>query len=89
MNDLRNWLRKIRDELNLTQAEVAKRVGVTRQFIGMIESGAATPHPETAKIIATSLDLEKYGFDWTKFYSLTDQKEGKELDCIPEADKSK
>lgn len=66
---MRSWFRKIRDDLRLTQAEVANKVGVTRQFIGMIESGAATPHPDTAKLIANSLDFKNYGYDWTKFYT--------------------
>jgi transcriptional regulator with XRE-family HTH domain len=73
VNVLRIWFKKIRDDLNLTQAEIAKKVGVTRQFIGMIELGVASPHPDTAKIIAKSLNFKKYGYDWTKFYSSNEQ----------------
>jgi len=72
---LRIWFKKVRDDLYLTQAEIAKKVGVTRQFIGMIESGVASPHPDTAKIIAEKLNFKKYGYDWTKFYSGIDQDE--------------
>jgi transcriptional regulator with XRE-family HTH domain len=73
VNVLRIWFKKIRDDLNLTQVEIAKKVGVTRQYIGMIESGVASPHPDTAKIIAKSLNFKKYGYDWTEFYASSEQ----------------
>lgn len=75
---MRSWFRKVRDELNLTQAQVANEVGVTRQFIGMIESGTATPHPDTAKRIAIALNFNKYGYDWTNFYSTSDSQKDNE-----------
>ena len=72
---MRIWFKKVRDDLKLTQAEIAKKVGVTRQFISMIESEVASPHPDTAKIIAEKLNFKKYGYDWTMFYSSNDQVE--------------
>lgn len=38
-----NRLKLARVESNLTQAELAKRVGVTRQTIGLIEGGGYNP----------------------------------------------
>jgi transcriptional regulator with XRE-family HTH domain len=60
---LRMWFKKIRESKGLTQSKIAEHVGVTRQFIGMIENGTANPHPETAKAIADLLE-----FDWTEFF---------------------
>jgi DNA-binding XRE family transcriptional regulator len=77
VNLLRNWLKNIRYELELTHAAIAKEVGVSRQYIGMIETGVATPHPDTAKLISKALNFEKYGFDWTKFYTSNDNDDTK------------
>jgi putative transcriptional regulator len=38
-----NRLKLARVERNLTQAELAERVGVTRQTIGLIEGGGYNP----------------------------------------------
>lgn len=44
MNDMKNMRMKVaRMEKNLSQIELAERIGVTRQTIGMIESGAYNP----------------------------------------------
>lgn len=56
-------LKNIRDNKGMTQEELANKVGVTRQHIGLIENGTANPSPSTAKKIAKVL-----GFDWTRFY---------------------
>lgn len=61
---MRLWFKEIRETKGLTQEKIAKQVGVTRQFIGMIENGTANPHPETAKALADVLN-----FDWTLFFS--------------------
>lgn len=61
---LRLWFKEIRESKGLTQEKIAKQVGVTRQFIGMIENGTANPHPETAKALADLLE-----FDWTLFFN--------------------
>lgn len=47
----------------MTQAEVAKQVGITQQMYGMIENGERRPSVKTAKKIARVLD-----FDWTLMY---------------------
>lgn len=57
------WFKDIREESGLTQNEIAEKAGITRQHIGAIENGLATPSPTIAKEIAKVLD-----FDWTKFY---------------------
>jgi putative transcriptional regulator len=41
--DIPNRLKLARVEQNLTQAELAERVGVTRQTIGLIEGGGYNP----------------------------------------------
>ena len=60
---MRLWFKEAREKKKMTQQEIANKIGVTRQFIGMIENGRATPRPEKAKIIANLLE-----FDWTMFY---------------------
>lgn len=42
-NGLKNRLKLARIEKGLTQAELAERVGVTRQTIGLIEAGGYNP----------------------------------------------
>ena len=59
-----NWLKEIRDTLQMTQAEIAEKVGVQRAYYGMIELGIRRPSPEVAMRIAGAL-----GFDWTRFYT--------------------
>lgn len=56
-------LKKIRAEKGMTQEELAAKVGVTRQHIGLIENGTANPSPAVAKAIGKALE-----FDWTSFY---------------------
>jgi DNA-binding transcriptional regulator YiaG len=46
-------IRALRRRLNITQAELAKLVGVSTVAVGMWESGATRPRPETkARIVA-------------------------------------
>ncbi len=60
---MRIWFREAREKYGMTQDKIAKEIGVTRQFIGMIENDSANPRPEKAKAIANLL-----GFEWTKFF---------------------
>lgn len=63
------WLKKIREELNLTQEQVAVRAHISQQYYGHIESGIRgqkLPVP-TAKAIATVLH-----FNWRRFYDDSD-----------------
>ena len=56
----KNKLRLARQTVNLTQAELAEKVGVTRQTIGLIESGNYNPTIKLCLLLAkettTSLD---------------------------------
>lgn len=61
---MRSWLKKLRHEShNMTQEQLAKKVGISRTMITEIENGNANPSVEVAKKIAAVL-----GFDWTRFY---------------------
>ena len=46
---VREWLATARKIKNLTHQEVANRVGIKRQYYGMIESGERTPSVNIAK----------------------------------------
>ena len=59
----REWLIKIREQKELSQASVSKLVDVTQQCYGAIENGRRRPSPDLAKKIGKVLN-----FDWTKFY---------------------
>lgn len=61
-------LQKKREEAGVTQEQLAKKVGVTRQSISNIECGLAKPTIENAKAIAKELK-----FDWTEFYENTEK----------------
>lgn len=62
---MRKWLRTLRDETKMTQAQVAEVAGISRQYYSLIEEGErGNPlNVDTAKAIAVAL-----GFDWTRFY---------------------
>ncbi len=49
-------LKLARVEHNLTQAELAEKVGVTRQTIGLIENGGYNPTLNICIAIAKTLD---------------------------------
>ena len=53
---LRNRLKVARAEKDLSQEEVAKLAGVTRQTIGSIESGEYCPSALLAFLLAKRLD---------------------------------
>lgn len=50
-------IRKIRQERNLTQAELAKQAGVSTGLIGQIESGKVEPSIKTLEKISSALSL--------------------------------
>lgn len=60
---LRHWLQEKREIKDISQAKLAKTVGVSRQMIHAIENGKRGPSPELAKKIAEVLE-----FEWTKFF---------------------
>jgi len=61
---MRHWLKELRSESgNMTQEQLAKKVGISRTMITEIENGNANPSVKVAKKIAAVL-----GFDWTRFY---------------------
>ena len=59
MNDqliLRNNLKEARHEKNISQTELAKMVGVSRQTISSIETGQFNPTAKLALILRIALD---------------------------------
>ena len=59
MNDqliLRNNLKEARHEKNISQTELAKMVGVSRQTISSIETGQFNPTAKLALILCIALD---------------------------------
>ncbi|CQR55718.1 helix-turn-helix transcriptional regulator [Paenibacillus riograndensis] len=53
---LKNNLRKARSERNLSQAQLAEMVGVSRNTISSIETGQFNPTAKLALIICIALD---------------------------------
>ena len=61
---MRHWLKELRKESrDMTQKELAEKVGISRTMITEVENGNANPSVKVAKRIAAVL-----GFDWTRFY---------------------
>ena len=56
---MKNNLAKLRKERNLTQAQLAKLVGVSRNFISMIESEKRTCSIKVLSQIAEKLKVKK------------------------------
>ncbi len=57
-------LKMARVEHNLTQAELAEKVGVTRQTIGLIENGRYNPTLNLCIAIAKALDKTLNDLFW-------------------------
>lgn len=57
-------LRSKREAAGLTQEELGRKIGVSRQAISMLESSINRPTVETAKKLG-----EVLGFDWTELYA--------------------
>lgn len=53
-------LKHLRMEKHLSQVELARAVGVSKQYIYQIESGKTTPSIKIAKKIGKILDIEWY-----------------------------
>lgn len=57
-NELDNSLKDHRARLELTQAELAERVGVSRKTINTVENGVFTPSATLALKIARALGVK-------------------------------
>ncbi len=55
--ELENSLKDHRTRLNLTQAELAERVGVSRKTINTVENGVFTPSATLALKLARALGV--------------------------------
>lgn len=53
---LKNNLAAIRKEKDISQAELAKAIGVSRNTISSVETGQFTPTAKLALLICTALD---------------------------------
>lgn len=65
-DNLKKVLSGKRANLGYSHQQVADKVGITRQFYGMIENGERRPSVEVAKKIAKTLDL-----DWQIFFEVS------------------
>lgn len=55
---VKNQLKKLRQEKDLTQAELAKKMDVSRQTVNAIETGKYNPSLELALELAEFFDTE-------------------------------
>ncbi len=62
MRNLKMKFRRI--ELNMSQTELAQRAGVTRQTIGLIESGDFNPSIKLCIAICKALDVTLNDIFW-------------------------
>jgi putative transcriptional regulator len=58
MPAIRNQIRELRARLEMTQQDLADRVGVTRQTVIAIEQDKYSPSLETAFKVASALDVQ-------------------------------
>lgn len=60
---IKNNLKKYRQELNLTQTELAKIIGITRQTLAVIERGEQIPNIMTCYLLSRAMNIrEEYLF---------------------------
>ena len=52
----KNTVRQVRHRRSLSQEELARRCGISRQFLGLIEAGKSVPTIGIAMKIARELD---------------------------------
>ena len=64
ISTFRNRFKLVRVENNLTQAELAEKVGVTRQTIGLIENGKYNPSLNLCIAIAKTLNKTLNDLFW-------------------------
>ena len=57
------WLKEIRTRNNMTRPKLGELVGVSEQYVYLIEIGERRPSVDVAKRMA-----ELLGFDWTRFF---------------------
>lgn len=58
-----DFMRLYREKAGMTQEELGRKVGITRQGVSLIETGINKPKVDIAKKIGELLH-----FDWTLFY---------------------
>jgi HTH-type transcriptional regulator/antitoxin HipB len=56
--ELAERVREARERIQMTQAELAKRIGSTQPAIARLEAGGSTPSFDTLRRIAAALELE-------------------------------
>jgi putative transcriptional regulator len=61
---LANRLKERRASLELTQAELAEKVGVTRKTVNTVENGIFVPSATLAIKLAQALDMEVEQLFW-------------------------
>lgn len=66
-------IRNIRNEMNMTKETLAKRIGVTGQFLGVVESGKSTISYEKLRRLC---EISGYSSDYILF--------GKEMEMLNE-----
>lgn len=69
-------LRTLREERNLSQADIEKRTGLIRTYLSRVENGHTVPSLETLEKLARALEIPLYQF----FY---DGKEPPKLENLP------
>lgn len=55
--EMREILRSLREDHNLTQEQMAKRVMVTRQAVSRWETGETQPNTDTLKLLSKEFDI--------------------------------
>jgi len=65
-----DWLREKRKEKDLTQDDVAEKVGINRATLSKLETGDTMPSVKLAQKLGALLD-----FNWTRFYQPEKQTE--------------
>ena len=60
---MREWVKELRKNQNLTIGEAAKKCEVSKSYYEKIENGTRNVPVATAKKIAAA-----FGFEWVRFY---------------------
>jgi transcriptional regulator with XRE-family HTH domain len=75
-NEIANRIRNFRNRTGMSQQELGKRLGISGNYVYLIESGQKSPHPSTVKLFEALEVSPLYQAEFQKYFSGPGSAEG-------------